>query len=134
MHACFTLYFKFQRYFLWKDTRCSYQFFCFLLFYISFYITRYHFLQLFRILFSMIWKKIFAPNLLFLMDSPKTLNGQNPLSVMKIFCQYIFPNTFVIHHCQILLLPGNHQKTKKSDWFAQILLILEVRFWWNQKL
>ena len=38
-----------------------------------------------------------------------------------------------MHHCQILLLPRNHQKTKKSDWFAQILLILEAKSWWQSR-
>ena len=65
---------------------------------------------------------------LFLTDSPKTLNSQNALSVTKFFLS-VFPNAFVTYHCHILLLPRKRQKTKKSDWFSQILLILEAKFW-----
>ena len=48
-------------------------------------------------------------------------------------CLSIFPNVLVRHHCQILLLPRNHQKTKKNDWFAHILLKLEAKFWWQSR-
>ena len=44
-----------------------YQFFCPLLLYIS----RYHFLQLFKTSFNIIWKKIFATNFASLTNSPK---------------------------------------------------------------
>ena len=47
------------------------------------------FLQLFRTLFNPIWRKIFITNFPFFTDSPKfpqPLNGQNLLSMMKVFC------------------------------------------------
>ena len=55
---------------LWKVTRYSYQFSYFLFIYTSLYISRYHFLQLFRTSFNIIWTKIFVTNFLFLTDSP----------------------------------------------------------------
>ena len=47
----------------------------FILFYISFCITRYHFSQLLRTLFNITWKKIFVMIFPFLMDS---LNPPSP--------------------------------------------------------
>ena len=53
-----------------KTIRRSYQFLCFLLFYLSFYISKYHFLQFFRTSFNLQPKKnIFATNFIFLMNS-----------------------------------------------------------------
>ena len=63
--------------------------FYFLLFYISFYITRHHFSQIFRTSFNIIWKKIFClkfPLFNGFTQTPYPLNGQNPLSVTKVFC------------------------------------------------
>ena len=76
-----------------KVQLCSYQFFHFLLFHISFYISRYHFLQLFRASFN-IWKKRFCHEFFFFNEftqipspPPPThpINGQNPLSMAKVF-------------------------------------------------
>ena len=47
---------SFEKVFLWKDIRYSYQFFYFL-FYISSYISRYHVLQLFETSFNITWKR-----------------------------------------------------------------------------
>ena len=65
----------------------------FILFYISFCITRYHFSQLLRTLFNITWKKIFVMIFPFLMDSlnpppphlppANPLCGQNLLSMTK---------------------------------------------------
>ena len=72
----------------------------FLVVFISFYIIRYHFSQVFRTSFNIIWKKDFFTNFPFLTDSltppPPTqplppahpLNSQNSLSVTNVFCQY----------------------------------------------
>ena len=62
----------------------------FLVFYISFYISRHHFLQIFRFSLNIVWKKIPVTNFPFLINSiePPTLrplNGQNLLSVMNVF-------------------------------------------------
>ena len=58
--ASFILHFKFwKKVPLWKDIRYSYQFFCFLLFYINFY-SNYDFLSLFRISFNFYLKKYFC--------------------------------------------------------------------------
>ena len=87
--ACFTLYFKFWEGTSVKSYKINYQFFYFL-FYISFGINRYYFLQLFRT-HSTLLKKIFVANFPFLTDSPKTstpFNGQNLLIVTKVFCQF----------------------------------------------
>ena len=53
----------------------------------SFYMSRYHFLQIFKASFST-EKKIFVASFLFLTDSlkpPRPLNGQNPLAWQKFF-------------------------------------------------
>ena len=63
--------------------------------FISFYISRYHFSQIFRTSFN-IWKNIFVTNFSFLMNSltppsppplSHPLNGQNPLSMTKVVHQ-----------------------------------------------
>ena len=56
MHTLFGLYFKFRRYFLFvkPPERYNQQIFYFLLFYISFYISRYHFPQIFWTSFNII--------------------------------------------------------------------------------
>ena len=66
----------------------------FLVPFISFYISRYHFSQIFRNSFRIIRKKIFRHEFSFLTDSlnpppasPHPLNGQGPLSVTKVFCR-----------------------------------------------
>ena len=56
--------------------------------FISFYIIRYHFSQIFRTSFNIISKKDFRHKFSFLTDSlkpPHPFNGQNPLSVTKVF-------------------------------------------------
>ena len=65
----------------------------FLVVVIGFYISRYHFSQIFRTSFRIIRKKDFRHEFSFLTDSlnplsPNTnsLNGQNPLCVMQVFC------------------------------------------------
>ena len=58
--------------------------------FISFYISRYHFLQIFRTSFRIIRKKDFRHEFSFLTDSlksPQPLQGQNPLSVIEVFCR-----------------------------------------------
>ena len=130
MYACFTFYFKVLKYFLWKVSRYSHQFFCFLLFYISFYIPDITFYNFLEIHVALSEKRFLSQISLFLTDSPKALNSQNALSV-TIFFLSIFPNAFLTYYWLILLLPRKHQKTKKSYWFSQILLILEAKFWWQ---
>ena len=49
---------SFEKVLLWKAIRCSYQFFYFL-FCISFYISRYHFLQLFNTIWKIFLSQIF---------------------------------------------------------------------------
>ena len=63
--ASFILHFKFwEKVSLWKGIRCSYQFFCFLLFYMNFY-SSYYILCLFRISFNIYLKKYFCHNFFF---------------------------------------------------------------------
>ena len=70
----------------------------FLIVFFSFYISRYHFSQIFRASFCIICKKDFCHKFSFLMDSlkpqpspppppPYPINSQNSLTVMKVFCQ-----------------------------------------------
>ena len=78
----------------WYGMECpnmqlSYQFFYFLLFIISFFISRYNFLQIFRTSVRVIWKMFFVINFPLSVDSPQphySLNNENLLSVAKIFC------------------------------------------------
>lgn len=58
-----------------------------------------------------LYQGIINKQLLSRLTEPSTLRGQNPLSVTGTFCRYS-TNVFVRHHCQIFLLPRNHQKTK----------------------
>ena len=58
--------------------------------FISFYIIRYQFLQIFRTLFNIIWKKRFLSRISFFNGFIQPIpllpiNGQNPLSVAKVF-------------------------------------------------
>ena len=61
----------------------------FLVVFISFYISRYHFSQVFRTSFNIIWKKIFVTNFFFnrFTETPYPLKNQNLLSMTKVFCQ-----------------------------------------------
>ena len=73
-----------------KGTSCK-KFFFFFMFYMSFYISRYNFLQLFLTSFNIVGKKILSQIFPFLTDSlklPHPLNGQNLRNVTKIFSQY----------------------------------------------
>ena len=90
MHV-FWILFHVLKVLLTKLTRYNYHSFYFLLFYISFCISRYHFLQIFRILFSLTWK-IFL-SIIFLCFNRFSLtlfNSQNLLSETKVFCQSFF--------------------------------------------
>ena len=78
----FTLYFKFSEYFLKKNVRYSHQIFYFL-FYISFYISRHHVSQILKFIEHYL-KKDFHGNFSLL----HPLNGQNLLSVTKVFCRH----------------------------------------------
>ena len=109
-----------------KNTRLQlpYQFFYFLLFYISFNISRYHFLQLFRTSFNIFWKKIFVLHFPFLTDSPKPptcpLNSQNLLSVAKFFCW-----------CSLNLIPKAYFFLLSWGRFSIVaLLILTKNIWY----
>ena len=86
----YMFYFNFEKVLLWKVIRYSYQFFYFL-FYISFDISRYHFLKLFRTWFNIIWRKIFIANLPFLTNSP---NSTPPTPLMAKIC-YVWQRLFV---------------------------------------
>ena len=54
-----------------RNTYHFYNVFQVLLFYMSFYISRYNFLQLFKTSFNIVGKKIFVTIFLFLTDLPK---------------------------------------------------------------
>ena len=62
----------------------------FLVIFISFYINRYHFSQIFKTSFSIIWKKDFCHKFSFfnrVTQTPTPLNGQNLRSMTRVFCQ-----------------------------------------------
>ena len=90
MHTVvFTRYFKFWRYFLQKICKIQPLDLLFIVF-IGFYISRYHFSQIFKTSFSISERHIFVTNFPFLTDSlklPHPLNRQNPLSLTKVFCR-----------------------------------------------
>ena len=57
----------------------------------SFYISRYHFLQIFLTSFNIVWKKYFGHKFPFFNEFTQIhnpLNFQNLLSVTKSFCPY----------------------------------------------
>ena len=91
IHAPFILYFKLSRYVLQKFLKYS-QIFYFLVAFISFYLSRYPFSQIFRTSFNTtICRKDFCHNF-FLNFNGFTqtlypLNDQNLLSVTKVFCR-----------------------------------------------
>ena len=61
-----------------------------LLVFISFYISRYHFSQIFRTSFNIISKNDICHEFSFFnefIQTPYPLNSQNPLSVTKVFCR-----------------------------------------------
>ena len=64
----------------------------FLVVFISFYVSRYHFSQIFKTSFSIIWKKDFRHEFPFFyrftQPPPPLTDGQNPLSVTKVFCRF----------------------------------------------
>ena len=99
MQTLFALHFKFWKYFLWKFVRYIHQIFYFLLFYISFYILRYHqisFCTKFLTLIQYFLKKDFRHKFFFFngfTNPPITdplnplINSQNPLNMTKVFCR-----------------------------------------------
>ena len=106
----FYIAFQVLRVFLKKILRYSNQIFYFLLFYISFYISRNHFSQIFRTSFNIIWKKDFRHNFSFYNGFTQPcpnphLNGQNPLTVTKVFCRRsqkkIEMNLRMVYICKI---------------------------------
>ena len=104
----FTLYFKFWGYFL-KNVRYSHQIFYFLLFYISFYISRNHFHKFLELHSTLSEKKIFVTIFPFITNSfnpvPRPLNGQTSLTVTKDFCRRslkkIGLNLWMVYICKI---------------------------------
>ena len=90
-----TLCFKFWKYIpLIKICKTQSLDLLFLTVFISFYISRHHFSQVFRTSFNIIWKKDFRHKFSFFNGFTQTslphshpLNSQNPLSVTKVFCQ-----------------------------------------------
>ena len=83
IHALFKLYFKFiLKVLLRKICKTQPPDRLFLVVFISLYISRYHFSQIFRTSSTLSEKKLFVTNFPFLIDSlrPPTPNGQNPLA------------------------------------------------------
>ena len=78
------MYSKFWRYFLQKFARYQLSDLLFLFVFASFYISWYHFSQVFRNSF-IIWKKYFRHKFSFLTDL-LWVNSKNPLSATKVFC------------------------------------------------
>ena len=85
----------------------------FLIAFISFYISRYHFSQVFRTSFNIIWKD-FHHKFPFSMNSlkhpPHLLNSQIPQSVTKVFCQF----SLTYHSFSRLLCYDDARKNQNS--------------------
>ena len=77
----------------------------FLVVFISFYISRYHFSQVFRTSFNIIWKKYFRYDSLKFSPISHPLKTQNSLSMAKVFCQW-----FLIYYGFSRLLCYNDAK------------------------
>ena len=90
IHALFTLYFKFWRYFLY-----SHHIFYFLLFLLAFTsVDIFRTSQIFRTSFNIIWKKRFLLQMSFFnrfTQAPHPLNDRNLLSVTKKFFWWWYP-------------------------------------------
>ena len=105
----FYIAFQFLRVFLKKIVRYSHQIFYFLLFCISFYISRNHFHKFLELHSTLSEKKIFVTIFPFITNSfnpvPRPLNGQTPLTVTKDFCRRslkkIGLNLWMVYICKI---------------------------------
>ena len=107
IHAFYTLYFKFQRYFFWKCVRCNHQIFYFLLFLLVLTSGGTIFCKFLELHSTMSDKKIFVINLSLLTDPLKLpsppppphhpLNDQNLLSMTKVFCQCSLKQKAIFH-------------------------------------
>ena len=79
--ACFTHISRSEKVLLWEALRYSYTIFYLLLFYISFFVSRYHFLQHIRTSFNIIWIKIVVSFPFFVNSlNPQPLNDKNLLN------------------------------------------------------
>ena len=104
----------FQLYFIYKNTRYSYQLFYFL-FYISFYIGRY---QLFQNFQDLIQKKDFWHKFSFFtgfMQLPNPFNSQSLLSMTKVFVDA--PLILYLVMKKVTLLSDHTIPCKKSYFF-----------------
>ena len=70
--------------------RCSHQLFYFLLFYIIFYLSRYHLSQIFRTLFYISWKQKFCHKFLFYFKKLYVIGYSKKQIKTQFFPQYIF--------------------------------------------
>ena len=89
-------------------------FYNFLLFCVSFYISRHNFSQIIRTSSIIIWQKNFVTNFPFLTDSLKPshpLNSQNSLSVIKVFCRCSLTAFFFFRTRASTVIPTKWCKT-----------------------
>ena len=102
----------------------------FLVVFISFYISRYHFSQILRTSFNNIWKKDFCHEFSFFIkftQTPQPLNGQNPLSMTKVFYRCS------LHRWWILFKPMKKKIDAIQKLYDKLILNLSclhsVLFW-----
>ena len=93
------LYFQALKVLLINICKMSHQISYFLLFYTSLYISRHNFSQIFRTS-----RNIFVTNFLFwqIHSNPHPLNGQNLLTVTKVFCQCSLSSVEWWDHCDTI--------------------------------
>ena len=120
----FYIVFQFSKLLLIKVCKIQSLDLLFLVVFISFYISRYHFLPVFRTSFNIIWKKDFRYKFFFLSGFTQTPpppppphprnNSQNPLSVIKDFfnAPWIIA---VFQDCYSMMMLGR-TRTVEQNW------------------
>ena len=114
--------------------RHSHQLFCFLLFYISSSISRYHYSQILRTPFKVIRKNIFVTNFPFLMDSlqppaPSPLPYQQKSAIHdKSFCccSFLLLNIFKLFYLLGILLFTDYILITMYIIFPKIMLFIII--------
>ena len=91
--------------------------------FISFYISRYHFSQIFRSSFNIIWKKDFRHKFSFFngfTQTPHPINSSNRLGVTKFFCQYCLSTCGLKLRCLLYMILSGFIITVHVTWISMI--------------
>ena len=101
--------------------------------FISCYISRYHFSQIFRTSFSIISKQDFRHKFYFLKDSlkhPHPLNSQNLLRVTKVFCRCSLTPSRKAFFFEIKISPILKLLNKTSNLHIYIYIYIYIYISW----